>query len=80
MSGGEKQRIVIARAILRNPLMIILDEPTSALDSKIEYKIIDVLKKRVKTLLIVTCRQDLKSLADIIYELDSNVKINQRSI
>ncbi|MBS9437071.1 hypothetical protein EAE91_07755 [Photorhabdus noenieputensis] len=71
---------MIARVILRNPLMIILDEPTSILDSKIEYKIIDVLKKRVKTLLIVTYRQDLKSLADIIYELDSNVKINQWSI
>ena len=45
LSGGEHQRIAIARSIILNPKFMILDEPTSALDRSIQIQVIDVLKR-----------------------------------
>ncbi|WP_312961889.1 ABC transporter ATP-binding protein [Stutzerimonas nitrititolerans] len=56
VSGGEKQRIAIARALARGTPTILLDEPTSALDVASEERTIDVLKARATTLVLITHR------------------------
>lgn len=45
LSGGEKQRIAIARTLVRNPRILLLDEATSALDAKTERCVMEGLKK-----------------------------------
>ena len=68
ISGGEKQRICIARAFLKNPKILLLDEPTSALDKKNENEINQSLNKLMKgrTTVIVTHRLDSIIDADVI--------------
>jgi ATP-binding cassette subfamily C protein len=72
VSGGERQRIAIARALLRHPEVLILDEPTSALDSEHERRILDTLdglRGRV-TMILVTHRLGAVRQADVVHVLD----------
>ena len=73
LSGGEKQRIGIARAFLHDAPFILLDEPTSNLDSLNEGIILKSLKegKGDKTVLLVSHRKSTMNLADIVYEMDN---------
>ena len=72
LSGGEQQRVSIARAVAKNPKLLLCDEPTGALDYQTGKKILkvlhDVSKKEKKLVIIVTHNQALKDMADkVIY-------------
>ena len=72
LSGGEQQRVSIARAVAKNPKLLLCDEPTGALDYKTGKNILqllhDVGKGQNKLVIIVTHNQALKDMADkVIY-------------
>ena len=84
LSGGEQQRVSIARAIMKNPKILLCDEPTGALDSKTGVEVLKLLKKQCDedtTIIIVTHNALISEIADkVIYIKNGkvdNVKINK---
>ena len=73
LSGGQRQAISLARAIVTKPSMMLLDEPTSALDSQAEAKLISRLSRITKgrTLLVVTHRLSMIRLVDRVIVLEA---------
>ena len=83
LSGGEKQRIAISRAIITNPKVILCDEPTGALDSLNSIAIMDILKKLSKTTLVIIVSHNKKLVddySDRIITLKDGEIINDKSI
>lgn len=73
LSGGEQQRVAIARSLSYNPKMIIADEPTGNLDKQTETEILEIFKKLAheenKCVIIVTHSQNVCDTVDEIYDL-----------
>lgn len=77
LSGGEQQRVSIARALVKNPNMLLCDEPTGALDSNTGDMVIellyDICKNNKTTVIIVTHNEDIASLADKVIHLKNGI-------
>ena len=88
LSGGEQQRVSIARAIAKNPKMILCDEPTGALDYMTGKKILkllqDLSRKERKLIIVVTHNAALKDMADKVIKIKSgcveSIEINENPV
>ncbi|MBQ7810376.1 MAG: cell division ATP-binding protein FtsE [Clostridia bacterium] len=82
LSGGEQQRVGLARALVNNPMMIIADEPTGNIDPEMSYEIMELLSeinKRGTTILIVTHEHDLvHSFGRRVITIDKGVVIEDK--
>jgi putative ABC transport system ATP-binding protein len=88
MSGGEQQRVSIARALAKNPSVILGDEPTGALDSETGVIVLELLQKMCreehKTVILVTHNADIARCADKIIRMKNGkvreIKINDNPV
>lgn len=84
LSGGEQQRISIARALVKNPTLLLCDEPTGALDSKTGVEIMELLhrvcKSQNKTVIVVTHNRALTVIADRIIEIQDGKLVANKII
>ena len=75
ISGGQMQRIGIARALYNDPEVLIFDEATSALDEKTEINVLSAIRelKKSKTIIVITHRKNALKDCDKVYKLDGGV-------
>lgn len=85
LSGGEQQRVSIARALAKNPKLLLCDEPTGALDYKTGKSILkllqDTCRERKKTVIVITHNLAISPIADRVIEIKSgkvhDIRINE---
>ncbi|MCM1328263.1 MAG: ABC transporter ATP-binding protein [Ruminococcus sp.] len=88
MSGGEQQRVSIARALAKNPKILLGDEPTGALDSQTGVMVLELLQKLCrdegKTVILVTHNSDIARCADKVIRMKNGkireIKINENPL
>ena len=80
MSGGQQQRVSIARAIVKNPKLILADEPTAALDYQTSIEVLsvieDVVKTKGTTIVMITHNTQIAKMADRVVTLRNGVVAN----
>ena len=82
LSGGEQQRVSIARAIMKNPKLLLCDEPTGALDSKTGVEVLKLLRKQSDedtTVIIVTHNALIADIADRVIKI-KNGKVESNEL
>ena len=79
LSGGQRQRIALARALLREPPILVLDDPLSAVDAKTEEAILEAIEhqKRARTVVLITHRVAAASRCDRIVVLDAGKVVEE---
>ena len=88
MSGGQQQRVSIARAIAKNPKLILADEPTAALDFKTSIEVLgimeDIIRSKEKTVIMITHNAEIAKMADRVVRLRegkiSGIQINNSPV
>ena len=88
LSGGQMQRVSIARALVKNPKIILADEPTAALDYDTSIKVLkvieDIVKKRNTTVLMVTHNPEIAKMANRVVKLRdgkiSSIRVNMHPL
>ncbi|MBM2657279.1 ABC transporter ATP-binding protein [Staphylococcus pseudoxylosus] len=80
LSGGEKQRVAIMRALMNNPKIILADEPTASLDAERATEVIEMIKNQIHSKkmigIMITHDKRLFEYADRVIELDDGVIVN----
>lgn len=83
LSGGEQQRVAVARALVNNPSVILADEPSGNLDSdnkrELHRLFFDLRDKFGQTIIIVTHDRELAGMSDRIIEIKDGVIVNEKS-